>query len=253
MEIYQHKIEDIYNAFNKDIEHFIADGLPIPLYSTWKNISIDLSGGTDSAILAYLLCKELKRRKQDTVLHIINGHRCWSRKPWQKEVALRVINWLKNYHPNIKTHSVFVAEGLESKPINGVNAESIQLDDFKQYIDSLYHIDMKFNTTSALYPYAPDEFIQGIKSRNRKDILMHKLIQLEEKDARPFLYTNKEWIIKQYVNNDILDLLDITRSCEGKKGKDRSYPQVCNNCYWCLERNWALEQNGLQPELPTKI
>ena len=32
----------------------------------------------------------------------------------------------------------------------------------------------------------------------------------------PFVYTMKDWIIKQYFKNNIEDLLDLTRSCEGE-------------------------------------
>jgi len=72
-------------------------------------------------------------------------------------------------------------------------------------------------------------------------------------NCNPFIFTDKEWIIKQYKDRNIIDLLNITRSCEGYI-KDTNYInwnknieilEDCNNCFWCKERNWALKQNNL--------
>ena len=67
--------------------------------------------------------------------------------------------------------------------------------------------------------------------------------------CHPFVYTTKDWIIKQYYENNIEDLLDITRSCEGEfDGLDyTSYTPgqdipICGECFWCKEREWAIEQ-----------
>jgi hypothetical protein len=63
------------------------------------------------------------------------------------------------------------------------------------------------------------------------------------------VYTSKDWIIKQYYEHNIEDLLKLTRSCEGEfDGIDyltytpgQSVP-VCNECFWCKEREWAIGQ-----------
>jgi hypothetical protein len=48
----------------------------------------------------------------------------------------------------------------------------------------------------------------------------------------------------------ITDLLNITRSCEGEfEGIDyKTYIKgqlipTCGKCFWCKEREWAIEQN----------
>jgi hypothetical protein len=74
--------------------------------------------------------------------------------------------------------------------------------------------------------------------------------------CHPFAYTMKDWIIQQYYDHDILDLLKITRSCEGDLN---DYPEIfgdldyqtytpgqhvpeCKQCFWCKEREWAITQ-----------
>lgn len=37
------------------------------------------------------------------------------------------------------------------------------------------------------------------------------------------------------------DLLPITRSCEGGPDETKNFTQECMQCWWCLERKWALE------------
>ena len=59
-------------------------------------------------------------------------------------------------------------------------------------------------------------------------------------------------IIAQYVSHNILDLLNITRSCEGDFA-DIDYTTYtpnqivpeCGECFWCQERNWAKEKNNV--------
>ena len=74
--------------------------------------------------------------------------------------------------------------------------------------------------------------------------------------SHPFRFIDKSWIIQQYKKYDILDLLELTRSCEGDQQdnpevfKDLSYKTyisgqvvpTCGTCFWCKERAWAIEQ-----------
>jgi len=74
--------------------------------------------------------------------------------------------------------------------------------------------------------------------------------------CHPFRFIEKNWVIKQYRELDILDLFDITRSCEGDNStrpevfmgldyttyKPNQSVPICGRCFWCRERRWALEQ-----------
>jgi len=64
----------------------------------------------------------------------------------------------------------------------------------------------------------------------------------------PFINVQKDWIVRRYAENGIVDLFDITRSCEGEF-EDLNYTNykpyqsvpICGNCFWCLERAWGLK------------
>ena len=67
--------------------------------------------------------------------------------------------------------------------------------------------------------------------------------------CHPFVYTTKDWIVQTYYKCEIVDLFDITRSCEGEF-EDVTYETytpgqhvpTCGECFWCKEREWAIEQ-----------
>jgi hypothetical protein len=66
----------------------------------------------------------------------------------------------------------------------------------------------------------------------------------------PFRFVEKDWIYKQYKDLGILWLWDITRSCEGTfesinyiNYDPKIEVPVCGECFWCKEREWAIEQN----------
>jgi NH3-dependent NAD+ synthetase len=85
----------------------------IPFDKNWKNIAISVSGGADSALLAYLICDLAK--EQDITVHIINHVRMWKTRPWQQHDADRVYNWLfqRFYHTKFVRHTGFIAPDIE--------------------------------------------------------------------------------------------------------------------------------------------
>ena len=89
------------------------DGVKIPYNKEWKNIAISVSGGADSALLAYLLCE--LAYEHDTTIHIINHIRMWKTRPRQQHDADRVFNWLfqRFYHTTFKRHKNFIAPEIE--------------------------------------------------------------------------------------------------------------------------------------------
>ena len=66
----------------------------------------------------------------------------------------------------------------------------------------------------------------------------------------PFRFIEKDWIVGRYKEFEIMDLFDLTRSCEGDfENLDyRTYvPKqevpTCGECFWCKERSWAIEKS----------
>ena len=216
----------------------------------WKRIGISLSGGADSALLAYLICKNVST---STELHINTQIRMWKTRPWQEHIADNVIAWFRNnFDHKFYIHKNLVPPELEEPTEYLIKDEygkmkpgnRIILRSHNEYIAHKYNLD-------ALYAGVnmnPSIDIPGkVKERDVGHIpphFVHNGIDI----CHPFVYTTKDWIIKQYYDNKIKDLLNLTRSCEGEfEGINyTTYTPgdnvpICGECFWCKERQWGID------------
>lgn len=184
----------------------------INLPTTKKNILFALSGGADSAILFYMLCKFNKElgnlhtiipftvpRGDDGEIrskHIVQ----WVNNKLGVSVPDPIIKGDKNLH-----HSVVVKTVIKDL-----------LD--TQIYDLLFVAENKVYDTES--PGAP----QRAKTNS------FRTAQL------PFWHLTKDQTISFYYKENIPELLELTHSCtEQASGK-------CNMCYQCKEREWAFSK-----------
>jgi hypothetical protein len=240
---------------------FEIDGLSIPFDPDWKNIAISVSGGADSALLTYLICNQIQTFS--TTVHLINHIRCWKTKPWQQHDADSVIDWMAKKFPNISfiRHTNFISPELEYANVGpslideygkAVSGDNIEQRAYAEYICYKNQIDAYYN---AVTRNPRSENFNGMKERdiekNSNNQHLEIMLHMDRWALHPFRFTEKSWVIKQYYNSDIVDLLDLTRSCEGTF-KDLDYKTykpgwpvpTCGECFWCKERKWAIEQNS---------
>lgn len=241
------------------MNHYNVDDYLVPFDHTWTGIAVSVSGGADSALLAYLICDLSK--EHNITIHIINHVRCWKTKPWQQDNANDVYNWLfqRFCHTKFERHTNFIAPELEygdvgpiltdeySKKVSGDN---LQQRAYAEFVCHKYNIDAYYNAVSR-NPIAVD--LGGMEERNidANDSNQHLKIMkhMGRWAIHPFRFVDKSWIISQYKRLEILDLLELTRSCEGTfeeidftnyvKGQ---YVPICGECFWCKERRWAIDQ-----------
>lgn len=241
----------------------IINGVEIPFDVTWKSIAISLSGGADSTMLAYLLCDIVRKNDVEPfTVHVISHTRCWKTKPWQQIDSLKIFNWLRGEFPhiNFKRHTNFIPPEFEwgntgptitdeyGKLVSGDNVE---LRAFAEYVCFNENVDAYFNAVTR-NPRHVD--FQGMETRDIEptDDNQHleKMIHMGKLACHPFRFVEKSWVVEQYIKQDLMDLFEITRSCEGEiTGIDYTnytpgqYVPVCGNCFWCKEREWAIEQS----------
>jgi len=238
----------------------MIDNVNIPYDEEWKHIAISVSGGADSALLAYLLCDLTKGH--DTTIHIINHVRMWKSRPWQQHDADKVYNWLFQhfYHTKFVRHTNFIAPELEYGNIGPmltdeygkkVSGDNIQQRAYAEYICNKVDASAYYNAVTRNPRLAK---FDGMKERDIEltDHTRHLLVMqhMGRWALHPFRFTDKEWIVKQYKRLDIMELFNCTRSCEGEFiGYDYTtytpgqFVPTCDACFWCKERKWAIEQN----------
>jgi 7-cyano-7-deazaguanine synthase in queuosine biosynthesis len=246
------------------MEHIIVDGVSIPFDSKWNHIAVSVSGGADSALLTYLLCNHIKNNSlEHIVVHVINHIRCWKTKPWQSEDSNRIWSTIVNEYPKIKfeRHINFIAPDLEwgdkgptlvdeyGKQVSGDN---IEIRSYAEYICHQYNIDAYYNAVTrnprkVEFAGMPTRDIEPNEHNQHLSIMKH----MNRWALHPFRFIEKDWIYKQYKDLDILWLWDKTRSCEGtfERIDYTNYSPLktqvpeCGTCFWCKEREWAIEQN----------
>tara|TARA_B110000503_G_scaffold43992_1_gene71914 strand:+ start:2499 stop:3305 length:807 start_codon:yes stop_codon:yes gene_type:complete len=259
-------IKSLYqSSAYRDILHDI-NGVVFPFNPEWKNIGISVSGGADSALMSVLLCSIISQLKSNTNVHIITNVRCWKTRPWQKHISLNVFNWITNSFPNIqfKRHENFIAPDLEWGSV-GPNIQDeygklksgnqIELRAHAEYVAHTENLDAWYCGVTK----NPDKEFDGrLLARDIEDATLDRLIKIHMGGlaCHPFTHVQKDWIVAQYKKLGIMDLFDLTRSCEGD---NQTYPEVfgdldyktyvegspvpvCEKCFWCKEREWGVSK-----------
>lgn len=224
----------------------------LKINKSWKRIGISLSGGADSALLAYLI---LKQTNAD--IYFITQVRMWKTRPWQRYVAKDVVSWFREkFHNRIEHIEGFVPPEMEEPNTTYITDEygklkpgnRIILRAHNEFIAHTHNLDAWFAGVNK----NPDIDIPGALEDRDTGVLPLHINHMGVDVYHPFVYTTKDWIIKQYMNQGIGELLEITRSCEGEfEGLDytnyKPYQRVptCGECFWCKEREWGI-QNALK-------
>lgn len=186
-----------------------------------KTVGVFLSGGLDSAVLAYLALELLP----DTKLVLITGihkHMDYYNKPY----AVQVKTWLDNKFPNrILDHIILEYDNREhAKQYKKQNNEAI----VKQYnIDALFS-GMTLNPINE-----PSLMIEG-RDVTRDTPLRYEHDYLGIKHYMPFNELDKKGIYELYKFYDVLELAEQTISCESE-----TKTKPCKECWWCKEKHWA--------------
>jgi len=257
------KIKD--SLFQKGLLTHNINSLNIPLNSEWKYIAVNLSGGADSALLTFLLASIIEENKYKCKIDVINYRRCWKTRPWQEDVAINVFKWLKNRFPDIiqNRETNFIPPELEhgvvGNIVNDRSADQIMIASFNDYLSFKNQYNACYNATTK-NPSVDFDIEDRMTNRDNVSYNITSLAYIKDKSINwslePLRLVEKDWIIQQYKNFDILELLNITRSCEGDHRhsvllgmdylwytylNDKNIPE-CGNCFWCIERAWAKQK-----------
>lgn len=188
----------------------------------------------------------------------------WKTRPWQRYDSLGIYNWLVNRFPNIKftRHENFIPPELEygdkgatisDEYGNFRSGDQIIVRAHAEWIAHTCNLNAWYSAKTK-NPSNPS-ITKGMADRNITEFDETKLAFVHNGVlvCHPFLYTEKDYIIKQYIEHDILDLFNITRSCEGDFANidynnytPGQFVPICNECFWCQERSWAKEKNNVK-------
>jgi hypothetical protein len=243
------------------MNEFNIHGINVPFSSSWNSVAVSVSGGADSAMLAYLVCT-LAKPIPDSTVHVISHTRMWKTRPWQSYDSLRVFNWLVDNFPSItfKRHVNFIAPELEYGNIGPsikdeygklVSGDNIEQRAFAEFVCKSEKVDAYYNGVTR-NPRNVD--FKGMTERDIEpssgNIHLRAMQHMGFWALHPFRFIEKNQIMRLYSKLSITELKDITRSCEGEfEGLDyttyvpgQDVP-TCGECFWCKEREWAIEHS----------
>lgn len=193
-----------------------------------ENAGLSLSGGADSAILAYILLKYSKNK-----IHF------FTTASLQKEIitvkhssiVLKKCAELTNNF-NFEHHISYVREQNRDEFFKNLlsKVENNIVDIVYTATTEIPPVDEAMRFTEKL----PIDILMRRNPKIIKPILTHK-----GKLYHPLININKKKIKDLYIRENVLDeLFPLTRSCESEV----EYSKHCGNCWWCQERHWAFDK-----------
>jgi 7-cyano-7-deazaguanine synthase in queuosine biosynthesis len=220
----------------------------IPYSKEWKHVGLMTSAGLDSSLLLFLLAKTFK----DLNLNIQITPICYILPTKPAADIKRIIKVIKDLtgYEHINKVRIFVVPKRDCwAPFKDKymlkNNERLY---FKYKFDKVFNGD-------TLNP--PAEVRSKWPNDNKRSLWRDKIdsIYTGAISVSPHAFMNKKDIISLYKEFDLLETLaPLTLSCdetfEFLKHNNVSAP--CNTCWWCRERMWAFEYNGLDYEKYTK-
>ena len=199
-----------------------------------KTIGMWMSGGADSSICAYMICKQIKEKQLDIKFQPLSVRRG---RPSNPIYAGHVIDFLeKELDFKMNDHIIYYPDINDEYQREIKEFRDRDTDNFNSGL-----IDIMYSGITA-NPPVDDKTISRNKERTR-DESADKPLETWGGFAHyinPFFQINKKDIKKLYDKYKLTyTLFPITRSCEGSDYETGNYTFHCGKCWWCEERMWA--------------
>lgn len=214
------------------------DNIVIDIPGHFNKIGLKISGGADSAIVAFMLCKYITESEKDCTIIPITVN--YAGKAFQTQFAAKVLTYLKN---NFK-----VKIGKHYTDIN------YEFDTYSQVQDSLVQrlykekaIDCHFSGITANPPKEVQEQFDTRGPMDSRDRERDKKPQIRGNTFFPLINIDKQGVKELYEKFGVLDtLFPLTRSCESFTDDFSKhcgeYRDWKDHCWFCKERYWGFDR-----------
>jgi len=228
-------------------------------------IGFKLSGGADSSIVYYAVCKELARRDLKIPVYVTTLDT--DIKLWYSHYAKKVINFTANetgvspvnhitnyisgpYDDDRYTdgQDIMVYNLVDDRKINVLYSGLTQNAKVQDLYDAaIGHPDIKLSSAPLMEwcingtdPTRNDHSKQGYRGIDRKHA------SLPFWAIYPFLHHDKKYVAEQYKDYDVMEkLFPLTYSCEHENSEIKTKLDIvdgfqehahCGQCWFCIER-----------------
>lgn len=218
----------------------------IPMSSKWKAIGVQVSGGLDSAILLYLTVKTIQKHNLDVKIVPI------SLEIHNKAKTLKSARAIVD---KVESLTGFTNWGERVEVVGDETQAEFEGKDnfFISVITDLFERKVIQFEINGVTRNPPIEICQDFKSNEYRERVRDNPdgIYTGRENACPHAFVDKKGIIEHYIKHGVLDdLAALTLSCDEQLHEivKHNWPVPCNECWWCRERRWGFESNGLSYE-----
>lgn len=212
-----------------------------------RKIIINLSGGTDSAMMLYQLLIYLRERnifpEKITALTGIDLYRPTNE--WHtSEIFLAISEKFKEFNLH---YEVFKYYKEDEKRIYHIRQEKEMMKDRGYSV--IYHgrttnpPEEEQKKIEGMWENKSRQEIRESSAKKQFNIRFHAWFNGGLKyNIIPWEFVDKKFIAELYYNDDFMknEIFPITASCISNNIKDTEYwTKPCKKCWWCKEKKWA--------------
>lgn len=205
-----------------------------------KNIGLWLSGGTDSSLILYFLCKFITETQSfDKKIFPIIAVQTDNVNSKCEEKTLLIIDLIKSMYPKVYINK------LERMTYSRSPIELTRV---------VKQMKLRIRSKMFIKKHNLDILIQGSTINPSENIgnsyvardAYRDSAQYEYKEQYPWWNVDKKFTAFQYHKYDLMkNLFPLTESCT-EDIQEQPYP--CKKCFWCEEKYWAfgMYDGGIQ-------
>lgn len=216
---------------------------------SFEKIGVSVSGGTDSALLFYLICKFVP----DVSILPWSANDIY--RPTNLDAARSVYDAIKNHFPDREIKPMYEFDIDTKDPYwrrfsreNYKNTYNLSIGGFtKNSIIShktelLYETDEVRMHINGLTANPPEEIVKqlGIENITEKRRYSKDNETKLKTMYKPFRNVDKKWVAGMYERFELMDwIYPLTQSCTGFAQETNFFTEPCKECFWCNEKKWA--------------
>ena len=201
-------------------------------------IGISMSGGLDSSLMTWLLCKEISEKGVNTEVYPLHG--IDDTRPTSPENIQNILNFLRTSFPNVKINDMLTWDNTKDykTPKSQKDSEGLKKWCLEKKIRYLYQGRTANPPKDVLNSFGG--FYQKERSHDNDQPIKEEVKPFNAYLIRPWKNVDKKYIYEQYKKYNLLETLEpLTWSCIGFAKDTNFFTEPCKKCYWCKEKYWG--------------
>lgn len=209
------------------------DDYKMSIDSSITRIGLKISGGADSALVAYMLAKYAEAERPDLKIYPITG--VSEQKPYQEIFSKQVITKIEslvNY-----TFNTHITGAVRSDTNYVKDQETLVNNAYESHVLQAHYAGITANPSAEQAPELVDPSASHEDWYNDRQRGLEKKQYTYAPSTRPLINTDKKGVYEHYVTLGILEeIFPLTRSCEIHT---LDFSTHCGECWFCKERQWG--------------